>query len=561
MDIQRLIQFFALGFVLLLIWSAWETDYGPQRPAVERDAETREVVAERDPGVPDLFAPGDLASEFTDPADPLRQPAVGAPAVPGEQAPTEVRVRTDLLDVVLSTRGGELQQVDLLEYGVTARDPTPLRFMSTESRQLFTARSGIITDDTARGPGVDGIYRVDVTDYRLDDGQSTLVVPFVWEGDDGLVVIKRYVFERDSYLIRVEHEVQNGSERDLRASQQVYLRRSSEVDDGTSWFIYTYSGGVINTPDRRYSKISFSDMASKPIDQNVRDGWLAMIQHYFIGAIVPPPGEERRYWSRGVGNNVFDMGMNTFWRSVPSGGSAEFETRLYVGPKEQHRLAEVAPHLQLTVDFGWLTIISSPLFIAMNWIYSVVGNWGLAIIFITLAIKLVFYKLSETSYRSMARMRKMQPKMQALKERFGDDRTALNQALMKMYKEEKINPLGGCLPILIQIPVFIALYWVLLESVELRHAPFMLWIQDLSTPDPFFVLPLLMGLTMFIQQKLNPAPLDPIQQKVMMVLPVAFTIFFMFFPAGLVLYWVVNNTLSIAQQWVITRRIESGAEK
>jgi len=560
MDIQRLIQFFALGFILLLIWSAWESDYGQQRITDDSRTDIREVERDRSEAVPDLFAPGDLATEGPDLLErPGQDQTVDRQF--HEDESNQIRVQTDLLDVLLNTRGGEVQQVDLLQYGVTARDQTPLRLMSNTPGQLFVARSGIITDDPGMGPGVEGVFSVENREYRLEDDQEQLEVPFIWQGDDGLTVIKTYIFERDSYLIRVKHEIFNDTVENIRASQQVYLRRSSEVDDGTSWFIYTYSGGVINTPDRRYSKISFSDMASKPIDQNVRDGWLAMIQHYFLGAIIPPPEEERRYWSRGVGNNVFDMGMNTFWRTIPGGGSASFESAFFIGPKEQHRLADAAEHLQLTVDYGWLTIISRPLFVAMNWIYSVVGNWGVAIIFITLAIKIVFYKLSEASYRSMARMRKMQPKMQALKERFGDDRQALNQALMKMYKEEKINPLGGCLPILIQIPVFIALYWVLLESVELRHAPFMLWIQDLSTPDPFFVLPLLMGLTMFIQQKLNPAPLDPIQQKVMMVLPVAFTVFFLFFPAGLVLYWVVNNTLSIAQQWVITRRIESGAEK
>lgn len=560
MDIQRLIQFFALGFILLLIWSAWESDYGQQRIADDKRTDNLEVQENKSEEVPDLFVPGGLGTEGP---ELLADTAQEQPKerVLHDESSELIRIKTDILEVLINTRGGEVQQVDLLEYGITARDSTPLRLMTNSPGQLFVARSGIITDDPGIGPGVEGIYQVDNSEFILYDNQDRMEIPLVWQGDDGLTVIKTYIFERDSYLIRVVHEVFNDTENNIRASQQAYLRRSSEVDDGTSWFIYTYSGGVINTPDRRYSKISFSDMASKPIDQNVRDGWLAMIQHYFLGAIIPPSDEERRYWSRGVGNDVFDMGMNTFWRSIPVGGSASFESSFFIGPKEQHRLADAAEHLQLTVDYGWLTIISRPLFIAMNWIYSVVGNWGVAIIFITLAIKIVFYKLSEASYRSMARMRKMQPKMQALKERFGDDRQALNQALMKMYKEEKINPLGGCLPILIQIPVFIALYWVLLESVELRHAPFMLWIQDLSTPDPFFVLPLLMGLTMFVQQRLNPAPLDPIQQKVMMVLPVAFTVFFLFFPAGLVLYWVVNNTLSIAQQWVITRRIESGAEK
>ncbi|MEX0732580.1 MAG: membrane protein insertase YidC [Aquisalimonadaceae bacterium] len=555
METQRLMQFFALGLMLLLIWSAWERDYGPD-PSTEPP-----VAEERDTQEPSAFVPDGLEAEG---------PAVGDV---GERAPPpaatedaasdarDIRVVTDLLDVAINTRGGALRRVDLLRYPVSTTDPTPLRLMSDEADSLFIARAGVVTNNAGQGPGTRGVYRYEQDEYRLEDGEDQLVVPLVWEGEDGLRVTKRYTFHRDSYLVEVAHEVENATGEDLRASQQTYLRRSADHGDGTSWFIYTYTGGVLHSPDERYRKIAFEDMGGDSrLDTNVQNGWLAMIQHYFIGAWIPPEDEERRYWSQARGNNVYDLGMNTFWRPVAAGDSGDFSTRLYVGPKEQDRLDAAAPALRLTVDYGWLTIISRPLFIALDWIHSVVGNWGLSIILLTLAIKLVFYKLSETSFRSMARMRKMQPRMQQLKERFGDDRQALNQAMMKMYKEEKINPLGGCLPILVQIPVFIALYWVLLESVELRQAPFMLWIRDLSTPDPYFVLPLLMGVSMFIQQRLNPAPLDPIQQKVMMALPFVFTVFFMFFPAGLVLYWVVNNVLSITQQWFITRRIERGEE-
>ncbi len=556
MDTQRLIQFFALGFVLLLIWSAWEADYGPEAPAPtdeERTAEERD-----DPDEDDLFIPEDLDAEG--PGVVEEEPPAADPAERDADDGRDIRVRTDLLDVVINTQGGEIQQVDLLDYAVSTQDPTPLRLMSSDPERLFTARAGLATTDGPDGPGTRGVYRVDGDEFELGEGEDRIEIPLVWESEDGLAVTKRFVFHRDSYVVDVIHEVDNATGVDMRASQQVFLRRNADFGDGTSWFIYTYTGGVINSPDNRYDKISFSDMASNPVNRDITDGWLAIIQHYFLGAWIPPDGEERRYWSQERANNVFDFGMNTFWRDVLDGETASFSSQLFVGPKEQDRLAAAAEHLNLTVDYGWLTIISRPLFIALNWIHGLVGNWGFAIVLLTLAIKIVFFKLSETSYRSMARMRKMQPRMQQLKERHGDDRQALNQALMKMYKEEKINPLGGCLPILVQIPVFIALYWVLLESVELRHADFMLWINDLSSPDPFFVLPLLMGLTMFLQQKLNPAPLDPIQQKVMMALPFAFTIFFMFFPAGLVLYWVVNNTLSIAQQWLITRRIERGEE-
>ncbi|MCH8504111.1 MAG: membrane protein insertase YidC [Ectothiorhodospiraceae bacterium] len=552
METQRLIQFLALGMILLLIWSAWERDYRITQPTEDRVAEER---ADEDP---DVFVPDDLEAEAPEVTRP------DSDEMPAEREADEarsIRVTTDLLDLEINTQGGEISRVDLLQYAVSTRDDTPLRLMSDAPGELFIARAGLVTRNGSQGPGTRGVYRVEQDRFELAEGEDSVVVPLVWEGEDGLRVTKRYTFHRDSYLIDVEHLVENAAEEDISASQQVFLRRSSDVGDGTSWFIYTYTGGVLHTPDNRYSKINFSDMASEDLSQDITDGWLAIIQHYFLGAWIPPEGETRRYWTRSRGGNIYDFGMNTFWRAVPAGETTTFSSQLFVGPKEQDRLAAAADHLQLTVDYGWLDIISRPLFIALNWIHGVVGNWGWAIILLTLSIKIVFFKLSEASYKSMARMRKMQPRMQQLKERYGDDRQAMNQALMKLYKEEKINPLGGCLPILVQIPVFIALYWVLLESVELRHADFMLWINDLSSPDPFFVLPLLMGISMFVQQRLNPAPLDPIQQKIMMTRPFVFTIFFAFFPSGLVLYWVVNNVLSIAQQYVITRKIERGEAK
>jgi YidC/Oxa1 family membrane protein insertase len=299
----------------------------------------------------------------------------------------------------------------------------------------------------------------------------------------------------------------------------------------------------------------------KPEQSFNKGGWVAMLQHYFIGAWVPDQEEQNHFYTRALDGGRYLIGLSTAERAVPAGASTHFTSRLYIGPKEQDRLEHIAPHLRLTVDYGVLDIIAKPLFWLLEKIHDWVHNWGIAIILVTLIIKLVFYKLSETSYRSMANMRRLQPKLMALKERFGDDRQRMSQEMMRIYKEEKINPLGGCLPIVVQIPVFIALYWVLLESVELRHAPFIPhWINDLSSKDPYYILPILMGISMFIQQKLNPAPMDPMQAKVLKLLPFIFTLFFAFFPAGLVLYWVVNNILSIAQQWVITRRVEGAAK-
>jgi YidC/Oxa1 family membrane protein insertase len=310
---------------------------------------------------------------------------------------------------------------------------------------------------------------------------------------------------------------------------------------------------VLYSQEDKYEKIKFDAMRESNLNRTVTGGWAAMIQHYFLAAWIPSQDETNTYYTKAPGDNRYIIGMVGAVKTIAPGETGTLDARLYVGPKLQDHLQQVAKGLELTVDYGILTIISEPLFWVLKHIHSIVGNWGWSIIIITIMLKALFYKLSETSYKSMAHMRKVQPRLQALKERYGDDKQKLNEAMMKMYREEKINPLGGCLPILVQIPVFIALYWMLLESVEMRQAPFMLWIKDLSTADPYYVLPVLMGITMLIQHRLNPTPMDPIQARVMMILPIAFTFFFMFFPAGLVLYWVVNNTLSIAQQWYITR--------
>jgi YidC/Oxa1 family membrane protein insertase len=361
-------------------------------------------------------------------------------------------------------------------------------------------------------------------------------------------------------VVDIEHVVNNHGTAAWTGRQYRQLQRSEAAEAGQSKFIHTYMGGVIYSAEEKYEKIKFEDMLKQDLDRTITAGWAAMLQHYFLGALIPDSDSAEHYYTRALDGARYIIGMIAPARTIAAGDSGVFSTRLYLGPKLQDEMKQIAPGLELTVDYGLLTVLAQPLFWLLKAIHGLIGNWGWAIVLLTLLIKLAFYKLSETSYRSMANMRKLAPRLQSLKERFGDDRQKLNQAMMELYKKEKINPLGGCLPIAVQIPVFIALYWMLLESVELRQAPFMLWIQDMSAPDPYYILPLLMGATMLIQQKLNPAPMDPIQAKVMMVLPVVFTVFFAFFPSGLVLYWVVNNTLSISQQAVITRRIERGGK-
>ena len=549
MDNQRLFLFVALSFVVLLIWQAWMEDYGPAPQEATSTPSATETAALPEGGE-------DL------PMAPVDKP-VADTAIPEEislKTAEEIVVETDLMRVVINTNGGDLRRIDLLDYPEnTEPDSPPFRLLNDSLPNLFVLQSGLRTPD-GEEPTHHAVFTAGQNSFRLDDTAEVLEVPLTWRSPAGIEVTKIYTFRRGTYEVGLDHKVVNNSGADWRGRQYRQMQRTQVAETGQSTFIYTYMGGVLYSPEEKYEKIKFDDMLESDLDRQVRDGWAAMIQHYFLGAIIPDSGEENRYYTKTLSGARYVMGLISPQRTIASGASDTFSTRLFLGPKLQDEMAQTAPGLQLTVDYGMLTVLARPLFIAMDWIYGVVGNWGWTIIIITLLIKLAFYKLSETSYKSMANMRKLAPRLQSLKERYGDDRQKLNQAMMDLYKKEKINPLGGCLPILVQIPVFIALYWVLLESVELRQASFMLWLNDLSSPDPFYVLPLLMGATMLIQQKLNPAPLDPIQAKVMMVLPVVFTVFFAFFPSGLVLYWVANNTLSIAQQWVITKRVEAGVQ-
>jgi YidC/Oxa1 family membrane protein insertase len=548
MDNQRLFLFVALSFVVLLLWQAWMEDYGP-RPTAETPAPATDSSAVVAQPAEDL------------PVDVEVQQAQGMP--PEElvlKTAQRVRVETDFLSIELDTTGGDLRRADLLTYPeTTAADSAPYPLLNGTLPRLFVVQSGLRTAD-GEEPTHHAIYSAEQAHYRLADGADTLQVPLHWRSPAGIEVTKVYTFHRGSFKVDLEHRVKNNSSSDWHGRQYRQLQRTPTGEPAQSTFIHTYLGGVIYSPEEKYEKIDFDDMAAADLDRKITDGWAAMIQHYFLAALLPEPGEENRYYTKTLSGARYVIGLISPTQTIAAGDSASFRTHLFIGPKLQDEMAKVAPGLELTVDYGVLTVLSQPLFWLLKYIHNLIGNWGWAIVILTILIKLAFYKLSETSYRSMANMRKLSPRLQSLKERYGDDRQRLNQAMMELYKKEKINPLGGCLPILVQIPVFIALYWVLLESVEMRQAPFMLWLQDLSSPDPFYVLPLLMGATMLIQQKLNPAPLDPIQAKIMMALPIVFTVFFAFFPSGLVLYWVANNTLSIAQQWVITRRIERGGK-
>ncbi|MEA3638386.1 MAG: membrane protein insertase YidC [Lamprobacter sp.] len=562
MENMRLILILALAFVLFLIYQAWVEDYGTPPPVVSTET--------------DPFGGRTAADGSGAPADAPNAPALEAPTIDtmpsasssGAAAGTllaagPIVVETDVLRAEISPRGGTIQALYLLDYQQEADDPSrPFQLLKATTPNLFIAQSGLLGGPDNGLPTHDSLFTPAQQQYRLTEGENELLVELFWQNEAGLQVVKRYRFERGRYLVHLSQEIINDTLAPISVREYEQLQRTELYDPNKSSFIHTYTGGVYYGPETKYKKESFADMSKRPLDVSITDGWVAMIQHYFMAAWIPPAAVEETFYTKVVdGGTRYIIGAYSGSVIIPAGGRHTFESQLFAGPKLQDRLAEIAPGLELAVDYGWLTILAQPIFWLLNAIHSVVGNWGWAIIILTVLIKGAFYKLSETSYKSMANMRKLTPRIQALKDRYGDDKEKLNQAFMELYKKEKINPLGGCLPILVQIPVFIALYWVLLESVELRHAPFILWLDNLTEPDPYYILPLIMGVSMFVQQKLNPPPPDPMQAKIFMALPFVFTVFFAFFPSGLVLYWTTNNLLSITQQWYITRKVEQAASQ
>ena len=560
----RPILLIGLAVVGFLLWQEWQEDYGPgarREPAPSmRDAAPARDVPEagrtspaRTPagaasGAPDVPSTADVPTAAGRPA-----PAPVSPARDGAL----VEVRTDVLAVLIDPRGGTIRQAALPRYPVSIEEPDrPFVLMDDRGGLVYVAESGLVGAG-APAPNHHDMLVPERYDYRLALGTDRLEARFHWEDEGGVRIVKVFEFTRDSYEIGVRYEIDNASSLPWTGQAYGQFRRVPPADSGGLGAIYTYTGAVLSSPDKPYEKIDFGDMESEDLDREVRDGWIAMIQHYFASAWIPARSVPVRYYTQAL-QGEFRAGLIAPPVTVAPGARGETRLKLYAGPKVQSRLEASAPGLKRTVDYGWLFFIAQPLYVALDFIHEYVDNWGWSIILLTCLIKLAFYHLSAASYRSMARMRKLSPKIQTLRDRHSGDRQKMNQAMMELYKKEKINPLGGCLPIVVQIPVFIALYWVLLETVELRHAGFIFWLRDLASHDPYFVLPVLMGGSMFLQQRLSPTPPDPIQAKVMMFLPIIFTGFFLFFPSGLVLYWLVNNLLSIAQQWVITRRIEGG---
>jgi YidC/Oxa1 family membrane protein insertase len=541
MDTQRLILFFVFSFSLLLLWEAWQKETrGLQQAAVS----TPQAVPA--PSAPPK--PADASKSAPSAAPPTQQAGVS-----GER----VRITTDVVAAEIDTAGGDVVRLELLQHR-DSRDPKKnVVLFGPEHR--YAAQSGLIGQGL---PNHRTAYSAAQKEYALKPGQDTVEVRLEAPGPEGVRTAKLLRFKRGSYLIDVVHELENKSSVPVAAHAYFQLTRDGKSPSDDNDMAPTYTGPVVHSEQNRFVKVDFSDIEKNkvPYARNADNGWIAMVQHYFVGALLPPEKAAREIYTRKLGENLYAAGVILEVAPVPPGGKASASTAVYVGPQEQSVLREIAPDLNLVVDYGLLKIIAEPLFWVLDLFHSWTGNWGIAIILLTVVIKLIFFPLSAASYRSMARMKLVAPRLTKIREQYPDDRMKQNQAMMDLYKTEKINPLGGCLPIAVQIPVFIALYWVLLAAVELRQAPFYGWITDLSQTDPWFVLPALMMGTMLIQTRMNPTPPDPVQAKVMMIMPFAFGIMFFFFPAGLVLYWLVNNVLSIAQQWQITRMIEGAAK-
>ncbi len=546
METTRFILLISLGLVLTMIWQAWQEDYGDLVPApVGVDTSVPSVQIE----------PADAALPALQTAEMSKEPA-SLIAATDEQIINGniVRIKTDVLDIEINTQGATVQRAALLNYPVFKdQENDKVVLLKNENNDFYLVQGGLLSKSDA--PNHKTVFSLENDSYEL--GSSDKVsVPLYWESENGLKIIKRFTFYKGQYIADISYEIQNNTSENWTGSAYGQINRTEPKEKG-SRFIYTYTGAVLSTPEKRYEKIDFGEIEDDKLSVDIADGWVAMLQHYFVTALIPDTKDEQyHYYTLNPDKRSYVIGAITPSKSIAAGASEKLMHRFYVGPKLQKELPAFADGLELTVDYGIFWFLAEPVFWLLDHIHSIVKNWGWSIILVTLLIKLLFFKLSAAGYRSMANMRQVQPRLLAIRDRYKDDRARLNQAMMDLYKKEKINPLGGCFPILVQIPVFISLYWVLLESVELRQAEFIFWLNDLSVADPYFVLPLLMGITMYVQQKLNPAPLDPVQAKVMSVLPVVFTVFFAFFPSGLVLYWVVNNALSIAQQWVITRNLE-----
>ncbi len=568
MDIRRFVLFAALALVTLMLFQSWQQYQLAKNPpsTVQNQTGATSSTTSTDLSVPSTNVAGNSNVNSGDvPTTPAAvTPTQAATATETTEPKGElIDIKTDLIHAKISTLGGSMVHLGLLDHPVKLDRPDdPFVLFRDDVSERYIGQSGLAGDGAAL-PSHNTMFSAEQNEYILGDGDQQLVVNLNWTSPEGVAYVKSYTFNRNSYRAEVKFSIANNTTQPINAYFYGQLQRTDSKSGGAGSFLtqptnISFTGGAYYTPEEKYNKVSFDDMQDEPLKFETESGWVGMLQHYFVSAWLPPENSRLQMFaeSSDTERGLYKMGfLNLNTVNVPPGQTAEVGAALFAGPKEQARLdLQGAPGLKLTVDYGWLTFIAQPLFWVMSKLHQVLGNWGWTIIAVTVLLKILFLPLSAKSYKSMAKMKKLAPRLKTLKERHGDDKQKYQQAMMELYKKEKVNPASGCLPILIQIPVFIALYWVLLESVEMRQAPWALWIKDLSSKDPYYILPVMMGGSMLVQQLLNPAPMDPLQQKIMLALPVVFTVFFLSFPAGLVLYWVVNNVLSIVQQWVISRR-------
>lgn len=567
------LRFFLLAGLLLVgaqLWVAWQTDYGP-RPepaaAAVTDSAATPATGADVPGAPTASGEVPVAGEVP-PASDVPAAEAAAPAeAPVASAGRDIVISSDVLRLTVSTRGGEIRIAELLTYPVSLEQKdVPVKLLSEDLQRYFTVQSGLVAKDLP-APNHTSEYSADGDRFELAAGQDTLEVPLTWRDPGGLVVRKVFTLKRGSFSVGMRQEIDNQSDLGWKGNQYRQLLRVPLPKPSSFAFnnpeLYAFVGAAVYNPEDKFKKLKFEKFQDEPYKASYAGGWSAMMQHYFVGAWVPNASETTTY-ETGILPAAGSLPTRYLIRQlspvieVAPGQQQSLGAQLYLGPKLQNELPKVAPGLQYTVDYGMVSFIAQPLFWIMSQIHKLVGNWGLSIIFLTLLVKLAFYRLSESQYRSMAKMRKLAPRLEALKERYGDDRQKMAQAQMDLFKQEKVNPVGGCLPMLLQLPVFFALYWVIFEAVELRQAPFFGWIHDLSLKDPMFILPVLNVAVMWYTQKLSPAPgMDPVQKRVLQTMPLVFGVMFAFFPAGLVLYWLSNGLLGLIQQVVITKRIEA----
>ena len=559
MENQKRILMFAFAIASYFLFIAWQGDYSVS--SSQTSAEKTEQTVQIEEIIPTSIE-DNIREDSAIPQESLEKQPVNTPkaTLVSSASAALITVTTDLLEIKIDPRGGDIVESSLLKYPLIKGQKEPVKLFEKNRERTYIAQSGLLGKTTPDGSNKKALFKTTATEYSLKEGEDIVEVLLTWTNSEGVIFNKTWRLKRDSYLVDLEYQVINKSNEKLNTKLYTQLMRDQlEVNTKQEGLgMRAYLGTAYSTDEALYNKYDFEDIVDEKLSVQTQGGWVAILQHYFLSAWVPTEKQSNKIYSLTLGDKIVIGTIQNNVKTIAPGTEHKFKAGLYIGPKIQDELAKIAKGLDRTVDYGVLWWIGEPIFAVLSFLQTIVGNWGFSIILVTFVVKLFLFPLSNAQYRSFGKMRRIQPKMKSLKERYGDDRQKMGQETMKLYKKEGVNPLGGCLPLIIQMPVFFALYWVLMESVEMRQAPFIFWIDDLSLKDPLFILPLIMGASMWLMQKMQPtaANMDPMQQKIMQFMPVMMTVFFFFFPSGLVLYWVVNNLLSISQQTFVTKKME-----